>query len=92
MSIEIPADFVPFVHTLIASGRFQNEGEVVHAALQLMARQQQRDSELQVSLLEADQEIDRGEGTTLAFDEIEGFVQGVFDEAAQQVKALQRKP
>lgn len=52
MSVDIPSDLVPFVHSVIASGRCVDEGEVVGEALRLMEAVERKRERLRAEVLE----------------------------------------
>ena len=52
MSVEIPADLLPFVQDVIASGRSHSESDVVGEALRLLRDMESRREELQRDVLE----------------------------------------
>ncbi|HQU43897.1 MAG TPA: type II toxin-antitoxin system ParD family antitoxin [Pirellulales bacterium] len=63
MSVEIPSDLVPFVHSVIASGRCGSEGEVVSEALRLLEAVDRRRGQLRADVLEG---INSGESVPRA--------------------------
>ena len=52
MSVEIPADLLPFVQDVIASGRCHSESDMVGEALRLLRDMESRREELQRDVLE----------------------------------------
>lgn len=52
MSVDIPADLVPFVHSIIASGRCQSESDVVVEALRLLETVERRRDQLRADVIE----------------------------------------
>jgi putative addiction module CopG family antidote len=52
MSVEIPADLLPFVEGVIASGRCTSESDVVGEALRLLRDMESRREELRREVLE----------------------------------------
>ena len=66
MSVEIPAELVPFVQNAIASGRYPSEQAVLEAALGLL---KQRFDSLREDVQHGFDEVNRGECYELATDE-----------------------
>ncbi|HEX5445788.1 MAG TPA: type II toxin-antitoxin system ParD family antitoxin [Pirellulales bacterium] len=52
MSVEIPSDLVPFVHSVIANGQCADEREVVGKALRLMEAIERKREKLRADVLE----------------------------------------
>lgn len=52
MSVDIPSEFVPFVHSIIASGRCGSESEVVGEALRLLEVVERKRERLRADVLE----------------------------------------
>lgn len=52
MSVNIPSDLVPFVHSVIASGRCVDESQVVGEALRLMESVERKREKLRADVLE----------------------------------------
>ena len=52
MSVDIPSDLVPFVHSVIASGRCRSESEVVGEALRLLEVVERKREQLRADVLE----------------------------------------
>lgn len=92
MAVEISAQNLTFVHTLIASGAYRSESEVVDAALQLLARRQEQIEAFKGELLEAAAEADRGEGVFLEPHDIRSYLQGRLDLAKARIDADQQSP
>lgn len=65
MSIDIPSDLMPFVHQFIATGRCNNESEVVGEALRLLEVVERKRAQLRADVLEG---IDSG--TSVSRDEV----------------------
>lgn len=57
MNVDIPLDLVPFVHSVIASGRCDSESEVVGEALRLLERIERKRAQVRADVLEG---IDSG--------------------------------
>lgn len=60
MSVHIPAEFQPFVATVISSGRFNSETEVVGEALRLLKNREELIRAVNLGV----EQINRGEYTT----------------------------
>jgi putative addiction module CopG family antidote len=69
MNVDIPLDLVPFVHSVIASGRCGNECEVVREALELLERAERKREHLRADVLEG---IHSGE--SLSRDDVDRHV------------------
>jgi putative addiction module CopG family antidote len=63
MSVDIPSEFVPFVHSIIASGRCGSESEVVTEALRLLEVVERKREQLSADVLEG---INSGEAVSRA--------------------------
>jgi putative addiction module CopG family antidote len=61
MSVEIPAEFTPFVESLIASGQFNTESAVVAQALRIMKALQAADENLRRDVLQGFAQLEQGE-------------------------------
>jgi putative addiction module CopG family antidote len=70
MNISVPAEFMPFVNQLVASGGYTTADEVVCDALAQMRDRQAKFEELKASFDEAIAELDRTGGKPLDFEEI----------------------
>jgi len=70
MSISLPADLVPFVDQLVATGVYPTPEAVVRDAMERLRDDQARFQELKASFDEAVAELERGEGKPLDFAEI----------------------
>ena len=65
MTVENPAEYVPFVHGVIASGTFHTEHEVLGEALRLL----QRREHLRAEVLAGIEQLDRGEAALLDMED-----------------------
>ncbi|HTL30397.1 MAG TPA: type II toxin-antitoxin system ParD family antitoxin, partial [Tepidisphaeraceae bacterium] len=61
----IPSEFQPFVSSLISSGEFSSENDVVLAALGSLERERRRTERLRELLQSSIDQFERGEYTTL---------------------------
>lgn len=52
MSVDIPSDFIPYVQSLISSGRCESETQVVTAALRLLRQTDENRQQIRVLVLE----------------------------------------
>jgi putative addiction module CopG family antidote len=57
MSVEIPADLMPFVDAVIRSGHYESEAEVVTEALRLLKRREALADDIRLGI----KQLDRGE-------------------------------
>jgi antitoxin ParD1/3/4 len=66
-----------FVHQSVQNGRYQNASEVVRAGLRLLEQRELEDQakleHLRLIAREGFDALDRGEGTPLMIDELDGF-------------------
>jgi putative addiction module CopG family antidote len=62
MTVNIPAEFAPLVQSLIASGQFGSEHEVVAYALRLLQAANEQEQQLIQDVRAGFAEVDRGEG------------------------------
>ena len=65
MTVEIPPEFQRFVESVLQSGAFRTEAEVVGEALRLFQERQRRLDELRKEIQPALDRLDRGEGLQL---------------------------
>jgi putative addiction module CopG family antidote len=85
MSIDIPAEFMPFVQSAVASGRYPSESAVVEAALK---RLRHAHEELQQAIKEGFDQIERGECFEIANEaELREFFEGIKREAQSELEA-----
>jgi len=70
MNVALPPEFVPFVDGLVAAGTYSKPDDVVRAALEQMRDRQSKFEALKASIMQADEEIARGEGVTFDVEEI----------------------
>lgn len=70
MNVALPPEFVPFVDGLVAAGSYSTADDVVRAALEQMRDRQTEFEAFKASVIEADEEIARGEGITFDVEEI----------------------
>lgn len=66
MSIEIPAEFLPWIQNAVARGSYKSESAVIGEALRLL---QQRDEEVLKAVQGGFDEIERGECIEINGDE-----------------------
>jgi putative addiction module CopG family antidote len=64
MSVDIPAEFAPFVTSLIQSGQFHDERAVVARALQVLRSFQSAEESLKRDVLHGFEQLERGESLT----------------------------
>ena len=70
MSVSIPSELGPFIDDLIACGEYPSVEAVVREALVQLRERRLKFEELKSSLREAQDELDRGEGTPFDVEEI----------------------
>jgi putative addiction module CopG family antidote len=58
MSIDIPSDLIPYVQSLVSSGRCESETQVVSEALRLLRETDERRQQIQKAVLEGVQSGD----------------------------------
>lgn len=58
MSVDIPSDFIPYVQSLISSGRCESEAQVVTEALRLLQQTDENRQQLRALVLEGVQSGD----------------------------------
>ncbi|MGO8753563.1 MAG: type II toxin-antitoxin system ParD family antitoxin [Thermoguttaceae bacterium] len=68
MTIEIPAEFRPFIEAIIRNGTFKSEVDVVREGLRLLQEREHRLTLLREELKPALEGLDRGEGIRLDGD------------------------
>jgi putative addiction module CopG family antidote len=68
MAMQIPRDLESDIREKVASGRFENEADVVREALRLLDRREKRVFELRASIEENLAAVERGEGVELTED------------------------
>jgi putative addiction module CopG family antidote len=83
MSVDIPAQFLPFVQQSIASGRFESESAMLTEALKLLAQQEKERKMVEEGL----DELERGD--YLEFDDagLARFFEDVKKQARQHLQA-----
>lgn len=88
-NINLTEHYDRFIEHTLATGEFQNASEVVRAALRLLERQQREEAAKLEVLRTAVQlgidELDRGEGITVAPHELGEFMRRI-DEEAEQIR------
>lgn len=52
MSVDIPSDFIPYVQSLISSGRCESEAQVVTEALRLLRQTDENRQQIRALVLE----------------------------------------
>ncbi len=77
MSVDIPADMLPFVQSMIVSGGFRSETEVVGEALRLMQERQRRLEELRAEIQPSLERLDRGECIELDQEGLNAFFEDI---------------
>ena len=70
MTCVIPAEFREFIAQKVASGRYQSEEQLVSEALRLLREREQQLQELRREIQIGIDELRRGEGTPLDFEDI----------------------
>ena len=68
MAIQVPADIERAIRALVATGRFESEGDVMREAIRLLDRREQRIAEFRESIQNGLSAIERGEGIELTDD------------------------
>lgn len=87
MSVDIPADILPFVERMVAAGQFKSESEVVAAAL----RSYQQDFEyLRKEVLPALSRAEAGEGVIVSEQELAVMKADLRSRVRSQVDAEKR--
>jgi antitoxin ParD1/3/4 len=66
MTATIPSEFLPFVNSAVASGRFRSESELLAAALRLLEERERKLDALRADIQIGLDEIDRGDSIQLA--------------------------
>jgi Arc/MetJ-type ribon-helix-helix transcriptional regulator len=82
MSVDIPAEFAPFVTALIESGQFHDERAVVARALQVLRSFQDAEESVKRDVLHGFEQLDRGESVTgeVALDRLKKRLAGLASE------------
>jgi antitoxin ParD1/3/4 len=70
MVLSVPADLDAFIHQAVSTGVYESEEAVVVTALRLLQEREKKLEELRAELRPALEELDRGEGKPLDFEEI----------------------
>jgi len=83
MSIDIPAEYVPFVQKAIASGRFESEGALVGEAIRLLREQE----ELRQSIQRGFDQISRGESVELDEEQLDEYFDALIERAEATASA-----
>lgn len=83
MAIQVPSDLESDIREKVASGRFENEADVVREALRLLDRREKRVLELRSSIDQGLAAIERGEGAELTDDLWERLSQEAESRSAQ---------
>jgi Arc/MetJ-type ribon-helix-helix transcriptional regulator len=86
MSIEIPSQYLPYVHEAVASGRFQSESALIGEALELLVR---RDRERKLVEEGLDQ-LDRGEYLEFDDEGLRQFLEQAQRQAFEELRAEAR--
>jgi Arc/MetJ-type ribon-helix-helix transcriptional regulator len=84
MSLVIPAENLPFVQSLIASGEFQTETQVVGAALSKLEADRRKIETLREQLQPSIERLDRGEGIELDDAGLDAFFEEIIQESDGQ--------
>ncbi len=92
MSVEIPSELQQFVQSVIASGTFQSESEVIGEALRLLQERQRRLRSLREDIAPALERLDRGEAVELDDDSLGEFFDDVKRRGRQRHQAGQDAP
>lgn len=77
MNIEIREDQVKFIQNLIDNGDYQNETEVIVAALKLLKKRQDTMQYLRNEIDPALKSLERGEGVVMNEDELDTFFEDI---------------
>jgi antitoxin ParD1/3/4 len=70
-TVVFPPDLEQFVQQELAAGKYQSEGDVVAAGLQLLRERERRLQELRAEILPALEQLERGEKAPLDVEAIE---------------------
>ena len=88
MSVDIPEEYLPFVRSAIASGRYASESAVIQAALELL---KQDHDKLRDAVQRGFDQIERGECFEIANDaELHQFFEDVKREALAELEAREK--
>ncbi|MFN8526825.1 MAG: type II toxin-antitoxin system ParD family antitoxin [Chloroflexota bacterium] len=78
-----------FVDSAVADGQFQNASEVVRASLRLLEQQRREDvARLEALRAAVDvglEELNRGEGVTVALEDLGDFITGIGERVEQRL-------
>lgn len=66
MMATIPSEFLPFVSSAVASGKYRSESELIAAALRLLEERERKPDSLRADLQVAVDEIERRDSILLA--------------------------
>jgi putative addiction module CopG family antidote len=87
-----PPDLVQFVQQEVASGRYKNEQELVHAAVRAMRDQEVNQQRFRAELRKRLDELDRGERIDLeGDDELRAFFAEIEAEVDAELSAEQKQ-
>jgi Arc/MetJ-type ribon-helix-helix transcriptional regulator len=82
MSVDIPSQYLPYVHEAVASGRFESESALIGEALELLVR---RDRERKL-VEEGMDQLDRGEYLEFDDEGLTRFFDGIKQEGRKQLR------
>lgn len=89
MAIQVPADVEASIRERIEAGRYQDEAEVIRAALRSLEAREERAERLRASIVEGFAAVERGEGIELTPEHLEELER----EAGERVRlGLQPNP
>ncbi len=91
MSVDIPADMLPFVQSMIASGGFRSETEVVGEALRLLQTRQRKLEELRAEIQVGLDQLDRGEYVELDEKSLPAFFAEIIAEVDRELASEKQK-
>ena len=92
MTVEIPPEFEQFVRSVINSGTFHSESEVIGEALRLLRERQGRVQSLREEITPALERLDRGEGIELDDGSLGEFFEEIKRQGKQRHQARQDAP
>ncbi|MEX2138400.1 MAG: type II toxin-antitoxin system ParD family antitoxin [Pirellulales bacterium] len=86
----VPPEFAPFVEYQISSGRYQSPDDVIAAGLRLLQDREARLEALRNELRPAIERLDRGEGITIAEEDLDAFFDGIMEDVDRKLDQEQR--
>jgi Arc/MetJ-type ribon-helix-helix transcriptional regulator len=86
MSVDIPAEYLPFVQKAVASGRYESEGAIIGEGLKLLAL-----SERELELVQKGfDDIERGDYIELDDEGLAKFFEDIKREGRERLRAQGR--